>query len=71
MNKHTIRLHADHHIVSDLEIDNCHEGARDKQNTLTEQGGVEFITKARKRFFVKFTEFSFVINATERTLACA
>lgn len=71
MNKHIILLRADGHVVSDLEIHAAHEGERDKTNCLKSSGGVEFITRAGKRFFVQYHEFSFVINPSAATLAAA
>lgn len=68
---HTIVLHADGHVLADMEIHATHDGQRDKQNALVSNGGVEFITGRGKRLFLQYPEFSFVINPTERTLAAA
>lgn len=68
---HTILLRGDGHVVSDLEIHASHEGERDKQKNLIGGGGVEFITRAGKRFFVQYNEFSFIVNPSAATLAAA
>ena len=69
---HCIQLHADGHIVNGLEILDIHEGDREKgTNTLLTGRGIEFLTRARKRFFLRYGEFSFIINPAPSTLARA
>jgi hypothetical protein len=59
---HDIRLTADGSIVEDMEIDEVYEGERDKQRCLIQEGGILFRTPERKRFFLKFSQFSFLFR---------
>lgn len=60
--RHTIRLHADGHVLPGMELLASYDGERTKLGTLVSSGGVEFRTPKGKKFFVTYGEFSFVIN---------
>lgn len=61
--EHTIRLHADGHLIEGLELLDVYEGERDKFHNLQSDGGIEFRTPRGKKFFVTFPEFSFFVPA--------
>ncbi len=69
--RHIIKLRADGHVLTGMEIHETHDGERDKQGTLVSNGGVEFITPRGKRLFLQYTEFSFIINPSTATLRAA
>jgi hypothetical protein len=62
LSRHTIRLHGDGHVIENLELVAAYDGERDKFGTLVSQGGVEWRTEKGKKFFCKYSEFSFLIN---------
>jgi hypothetical protein len=53
------------HETSDLSIENVFEGERSTAHNsfsnLISEGGVEFRARSGKRFFLRFTQFSFVL----------
>jgi hypothetical protein len=49
------------HETSGLSIENVFEGERDNCRNLISEGGVEFRAQSGKRFFLRFTQFSFVL----------
>jgi hypothetical protein len=76
----TVMLHADGSVIRGLGISDFPPerlgGPRDLSvlpaehrkgslGNLISPGGVEFITRAGKKWFIKFTEFSFVVNGRE------
>lgn len=72
----SIRLHADGSIVRGLTIEDCYGGPRDLSQlppehrkgsvgNLVEPGHVNFITRNGKRWVIKLSEFSFLINGRE------
>lgn len=71
----SIRLHADGSVINGLTVDDVLNGERDVSvfkkladkagalGVLTQGGGVHFIVaKTGKKWFVKYNEFSFIIN---------
>ena len=63
--RHDIRLHADGHILHGLELVAAYDGERDKRGVLLSQGGIEWRTEKGKKLFLKYSEFSFLINHKE------
>jgi hypothetical protein len=62
LSHHSIRLHGDGHVLRNATIEGGYDGERDKWGSLVAQGGVEFRTEKGKKLFLKFSEFSFIIN---------
>lgn len=69
----TIRLHSDGSVVGGLTVDDVLPGERDlsvlprdarqgASGNLVSPGGVHFLTKGNKKWFIKFSELSFLIN---------
>lgn len=61
-----ILLHKGGHVFADLEIYAVSEGDRDDSGTLKSEGGVTFISPKGKHWFIKFSEFSFLINSRRK-----
>lgn len=60
---HLILLRATGHVFAELEVSDVAEGDRDKFGVLQSEGGVTFRTSRGKPWFLKFSEFSFLINS--------
>lgn len=67
MNTHLIKMQSGD-LIGDLEIEDVVDGPREK-GVLLFEGGIRFRTERRKSFFLKFSEFSFVVNPTPATMA--
>ncbi len=72
----TIRLHADAKIISGLTIEEGTNGQRNlavlpgdhrkgSLGSLVAEGGVSFMTRNGKKWFIRYSEFSFVFNGRE------
>lgn len=73
---HTVQLRKGGDRFDDLEIEDVYDGDRDESRALLTEGGVMFRTLKGKRWFMKFSEFSFVLNepdarATQRRVKAA
>ena len=75
---YTIKLHADGKLVHGLEIEDATNGNRDvtvfppehrkgATGILVSSGGVSFRTSKGKPFFIKYPDFSFVLNQKSET----
>ena len=64
--EYTVRLTSSGNLIHGLTIDSGYNGDREKNQNLVAEGGVLFYTPAGKKFFLKYSEFSFVFNSPER-----
>lgn len=60
---HLILLRSSGHVFAELEVQDVSEGDRDKHGVLASEGGITFRTPKGKAWFLKFSEFSFLINS--------
>lgn len=59
---HDLRLTGDGSVVEDMVIEAAYDGERDQLRNLLQEGGVLFTTPKGKKFFLKYSEFAFIIN---------
>lgn len=70
---HTIHLKSDNSVFTDLAIEEVYEGERNRNvippalrfgaiGNLVGEGGILFRTRAGKKWFIRFTEFDFLVN---------
>lgn len=58
----SIQLKSDGRVFDGLRIDEVYPGSRDKRQVLTDEGGIQFRTSANRGWFLRFSEFSFVMR---------
>lgn len=80
LDTYTILLHQGGSIISGLTVDEGKDGLRNllvlpgeyrkgSLGELVSEGGISFVTRQGKKWIIRFSEFSFVINGREERQA--